>query len=94
LLLLLLQRQAVCFNELANNAVFMQHMRLAVMELPCLLLMQQVGLIVGKPSVGSRDLALAVVPTTSQDGEQVSYVTPACSNLSGTSCAAQHTSAC
>uniref|UniRef100_A0A383W0M2 ODR-4-like protein n=1 Tax=Tetradesmus obliquus TaxID=3088 RepID=A0A383W0M2_TETOB len=31
----------------------------------------EVGLIVGKPSVGSRDLALAVVPTTSQDGEQV-----------------------
>jgi hypothetical protein len=31
----------------------------------------QVGLIVGKPSVGVRDLALAVVPTTSQDGEQV-----------------------
>jgi hypothetical protein len=31
-----------------------------------------VGLIVGKPSVGARDLALAVVPTTSQDGEQVS----------------------
>jgi hypothetical protein len=31
----------------------------------------QVGLIVGKPSVGSRGLALAVVPTTSQDGEQV-----------------------
>ncbi|WIA42738.1 hypothetical protein OEZ86_008681 [Tetradesmus obliquus] len=30
-----------------------------------------VGLIVGKPSVGSRDLAPAVVPTTSQDGEQV-----------------------
>eukprot|EP00775_Hariotina_reticulata_P002219 gene2219-2533_t len=35
-----------------------------------LLLESQVGLLVGKASVGSRDLALAVVPTPTQDGEQ------------------------
>lgn len=31
----------------------------------------QVGLLIGKPSVGSRDLVLVAVPTPSVDGKQV-----------------------